>query len=743
MAVLMKALTWFAIVALGAAVLENDRTVTQDRTITKVVKLLQKMLDTSKTEGDEERVIYAKLKCYCDTSEADKKASIKELTEQIALLETNIAKTQGSTGALSSECANLKTKLADNEAARDDATSVRDKENKAFVAEESDLEAAIAQMISAIETLTAVGADQTKSTGADNSQFMAGHKGASLLNLQSQVQTALSAATALMNKEQQGKTTAFLQAPFTGTYTSQSGAVMGIIKNMRDTFDANLADARTTEKNSLKAYNKFMDLKIEGHKMMTASYESKQKELGGNDGSLGSDKETLSSAKAKKASDEEFLGTLLPMCEEKAQAFEKRNLLQANEEAAIAEAISILDSDDAFATFATTDATKTGGAKFIQMRSVRRHMSGDVHVRSVAQNMLQKAASDVHSTRLSKVVASLQANNPFESVLKEIDNMIELIAEEGKADKVKLDWCNEERKNNEDSKSTKESQITGLDEKINTLTDTINNAETGLKAIIAQTEESLLQNKDAQDKDTKQRAADLSAYQKDVSNLQAAQDILERATKVLTTYYDDLADKIAFVQEDPAPPSAELNTEGQSKQGGDVIGMLQFILKETKAEETQADEDEKKSREESESFMEECKTQEAADEKILAKTQDDLATSEQDLLEAQEDLKDTTKDHDDIVAYLAQIKPGCDFITENFDTRESNRETESNALKKAITLIKATPAYTTFTAEATVESYGDCKEPCEKDAKDVKCLACMADVTVPAYCAGHADAAGC
>merc|ERR1719335_1548348 len=85
-----------------------------DRTITQVVKILQGMLEKSQKEGDEERVIYAKFKCYCDTSEADKKASIKEMTESIELLSSQIAEIQGDTGGLSSECAELKANMAAN-----------------------------------------------------------------------------------------------------------------------------------------------------------------------------------------------------------------------------------------------------------------------------------------------------------------------------------------------------------------------------------------------------------------------------------------------------------------------------------------------------------------------------------------------------------------------------------------------------------------------------------------------------
>ena len=51
--------------------------------------------------------------------------------------------------------------------------------------------------------------------------------------------------------------------------------------------------------------------------------------------------------------------------------------------------------------------------------------------------------------------------------------------------------------------------------------------------------------------------------------------------------------------------------------------------------------------------------------------------------------------------------------------------------------------YKTAVNAATVESYGDCKEPCVEDESHVKCKACMADVTIPAYCAGHEGTKGC
>merc|ERR1719263_1127913 len=137
------------------------------------------------------------------------------------------------------------------------------------------------------------------------------------------------------------------------------------------------------------------------------------------------------------------------------------------------------------------------------------------------------------------------------------------------------------------------------------------------------------------------------------------------------------------------------------------------------------------------------KEEEAKANKSLADLQETLAEKEEELLTAQEDLKATTEAKESIEAYLLKIKPGCDFITKNFKLREKNRSIEKSALEKAIKLIKGTPAYKSAVSEATVESYGDCKEPCVEDKADVKCKACMADVTIPAYCAGHKGTKGC
>merc|ERR1719262_703251 len=113
--------------------------------------------------------------------------------------------------------------------------------------------------------------------------------------------------------------------------------------------------------------------------------------------------------------------------------------------------------------------------------------------------------------------------------------------------------------------------------------------------------------------------------------------------------------------------------------------------------------------------MTELKKQEAESQSSLTKLNEDLTTAEKTLIEKKEDLKDTEAAKATIESYLLSIKPGCDFITTNFDSREANRKTEVDALEKAVKLIKASPAYAAAMEKAKTESFGKCAELCNAD----------------------------
>merc|ERR1719191_1471297 len=130
---------------------------------------------------------------------------------------------------------------------------------------------------------------------------------------------------------------------------------------MRDTFKSNLGSARASESAAVESHTKFMKIKSDEFTKMKESYNGKDKVLGENDQAISTKKTSKSTEETSKSDNEEFLAKLQKMCAEKTKAFEDRKMVRANEEAAVAEAVSILNSDEAFETFGAVKATTEGG----------------------------------------------------------------------------------------------------------------------------------------------------------------------------------------------------------------------------------------------------------------------------------------------------------------------------------------------------------------------------------------------
>merc|ERR1719221_2334536 len=294
--------------------------------------------------------------------------------------------------------------------------------------------------------------------------------------------------------------------------------------------------------------------------------------------------------------------------------------------------------------------------------------------------------------------------------------MIDLIAEEGKVDEEQLQWCRDERQENNKNLADAKAEIVSLEGQIADLEELIDHPQTGLKKMIADTEDSLEVNTKSQKDETEERTKDNLAYQEDISHLVEAQSLVSKAINVLDTYYAKILAG-SFTQtahrEDPAPPSTwGAKYEGRSTQGTSAIDMLKFILTSTQKEETEAHDAEKVAQHAFEDSMQALKDEEARLLKDLAKFKLDLAEAEEKLLARRKDLKETIAEKERIEAYLLKIKPGCDFIEDNIKLRNTNRQTEKDALVSARDFLEGSPAYLTAVAEAHNESLADCLEIC-------------------------------
>jgi len=765
----MQRITWLLVLSPLFSYGATSTLVTGDKTITKVVKLLQEMLDKSKADGDKDTDMFAKYKCYCDINAADKTKAIADNTQAISLLSSEIGELQAENGKLSTECAELETRMTENERARSTADSLRGKAAEDFLSEESDMENAIGQMGQAIDTLAAIGSDQAALISHKKFMIKSSPKTALLTKMTAEVKGAVRAASIFLSPRERKMISSFLQAPFAGTYQSQGSEIVGILKNMRDTFKSNLASARAAESAASEAHQKFMKVKAADFDRSKVSFDDKDGVLGTNDNSLSTKRDQKSDAQTTMGSDQEFLGKLLNICGIKTTQYEDRKMVRANEESAIAQAQSILNGDASF------DNPATG---LVQLTMRTRHMS----VRDQVRQSLAHVAKKRQSIKLARIAASLEAGNPFTKVVAEIQAMIDLIAREEKADDDEKAWCDSEREENVHQKSMKKKNIEHLNGKIDDIVDLLDSEVDGLRKQQKDEQETLAQCMKDQSEEIADRKESNVAYQKNVNNLVEAQTTLNKATKVLRKFYDwlkakqgphhyekksgkdstgnnikripestmdkleeacsadpacvgfnsdgwlkskivadgdlfdasgDLYEKVydsdllQARREDPAPPasfddaeSGDGTTKGQSDKGGDVMGMLEFILSEAAEEEKTAHSEEEEAQRDFEDEMNDLKSQEKTSQETIASLEASIAAKVKELEQARVDRKKTSEEKVAIEKYLSKIKPGCDFITEFIGERKDNREAETSALNTAIEKLEDTPAYKEAQAKA-------------------------------------------
>merc|ERR1719217_1945012 len=184
-------------------------------------------------------------------------------------------------------------------------------------------------------------------------------------------------------------------------------------------------------------------------------------------------------------------------------------------------------------------ATTKGATALLQVGRSEERLS----VRELVQKELTRAAKRSKSLKLARIAVSLEAGNPFDKVIAELDAMIELIAKEEKADDEQKAWCDSEREDNHATLEDKTTNKGSLEGKVVELTDTIENAETGLNKQLADENTRLAENRKEQADTTETRGLENAAYQANIVNLVNAEKILDKATKVLTKFYDWLHKK--------------------------------------------------------------------------------------------------------------------------------------------------------------------------------------------------------
>merc|ERR1719420_378501 len=640
----------------------------KNRPVTKVINLLKDMQTQLEKEGEEDQEVYEKVACWCETNDKDKTTAISDAEARITDLTATIEEATASSARLNTEIKNLATEIAKNQAALDKATELRKKELAEFNAEEKDVLQSIGELKSAVTVL-----------GKHHSEFIQVDEG-TLINIavliQDQMRRHKSLVDKLTSARQRKEITAFIQAPadyfdaeptFKQSYAPQSGAIFGILKQMKETFETNL---ETSQKEEMQAQTAYDDLKASKEAEIKAGSDQKDtktQELADTDAANAQAKQDLEDTRNSLAADQKFLMNLKETCQNTDQEFEERTKTRAEEIKAVSEALAILSSDDAHDTFTST-------FNFIQKSSKKSS------TRENAEKILLKAAKKTGDAKIAKLATRVQLDG-FKKVSEDIDGMIADLKKEKDADVKMKDFCIEALHKNEVAIEMKARDIEQLDAKIATLTAEIEELTKSIAALQAEVAEMQVQLKRAGE----DRELENKDFQSVVADQRETQKLLEAALNVLKGFYDKAFVQTSARSTQPAgpPPPPGFNKYEKSSGAGGVMGMLEQIVSETKTMEADAIKAETDAQKAYESFVKDTNASMEEKSKSITNKSEEKAEKEVDKTAAEEDHTAALNEQQQNENEKADLHKSCDFTLDNFDARQAALDQEMEGLAEA------------------------------------------------------------
>merc|ERR1712072_420571 len=594
---------------------------------------------------------------------ADAEARISDLT-------TKIEELTASSARLNTEIKNLEKEVAENQAALDKATAIRQKELAEFNEEEKDALEAISALKAAVTVLS-----------KHNSmlQIPKSHMAGVAASVQNAMQKQASMLAGVLTHKERKAIASFVQSPedyfdaeptFKQSYAPQSGEIFGILKQMKETFETNLSASQKEEMANQKAYEELKAAKEDEIAAGQEQIDTKTQELADTDEKNAQAKEDVEDTKKSLSADEEFLMMLKEKCSMTDGEWEERQKTRQLEMEAVSKALAILSGDDAHDLF-----TKTFNPSLLQQES---SMHSERRVQ--ASKLLSNVAQKLQNPRLATLAVRVRLD-AFTRVKKAIDDMVAQLLKE-KEDEIKhKDFCVDEFNTNELQTEKKEREKQDLTATIEDLDSTIEQLTKAIDQLKAEVAEMQVQLKRAGEDREKQN----KEFQMTVADQRATQKPLTAALNILKGFYEKKA-KAALLQTGqpagpPPPPGFEAYKKNAAAPG--VMGMIQQIINDAKAMEAETIRSEEDAQKAYEDFVKDTNASIEEKSKDIVNKSEVKAKSEADLVEANENKESTMLELEQLSNYNAELHQSCDFVLKNFEIRQTARDEEVEALKQA------------------------------------------------------------
>mmetsp|Transcript_78354 Transcript_78354/g.253433 ORF Transcript_78354/g.253433 Transcript_78354/m.253433 type:complete len:704 (-) Transcript_78354:110-2221(-) len=696
--VALRAVLVAALAASADAAGLRGRTVLTVNSIRRVVTMLQGMQTKIVEEGKRGQELYDKFMCYCQTGASDLAASVQAAETKMpavtsALQESTAQKTQ-----LEADLVQHKQDREDALAAIKEASALREKEAGVFAKASGDYKTNIAATGKAIDLI---------SKGAGGS-FLQTNTAAIVRSLT--INMDLSSADRDMMSS-------FLSEGQGQGYTPQSGQITGILKQMKDTMEADLADITKTEEESKANYEGLVAAKEKEIAANSKAIEEKTQRLGETGVKIEELREDLEDTSASYEEDKKFLVDLDKNCATKTEEYEVVKKTRAEETLAIAETIKILNDDDALELFKTTLPSSSLLQVTVKDKEVR--------------HMAIKALRGSHDNRLDFISLALRGKKVnFDKVLSMIDEMVTLLGKEQVDDDDKQVYCQKDIDANEDKNKELDLDTSDLEkaiEETKAFIETTTEELAALAAGINALDKSVI-------KATDQRKAENEEYKSTMAQNTAAKELLGVAKNRLNKFYNpklhveapkrefSAEDRIAvnmggtpppteapggiagtgvevFVQvrshaqrsddvaAPPPPPEAvgAYMTKGQESTG--VLTLVDMLVADLDKEMQEMDVEEKDAQNDYEKYVQDSADKRAQDSKSIAEKESAKADAEAALGKAELDKKSKVQESYATAMILKDLHLECDWLLGNFEMRKEARVGEIDSLKKATAIL--------------------------------------------------------
>jgi len=700
----MGALRWWGLYALVLCV-GSVHTSTQLHVspIRRVLNMLQMMQKKVTEEGKAEQELFDKYMCYC-------KSSGNTLDVAIAGSETKIPQLESSIEAGTAEKASLTADVThaqkDKDAAEEsikEAKALRAREADAFAKEDASNKANVAAMVKALKSLReGVGAAFLQTADGGILRHLA--VSTDLPEWDRQTLTAFLATNDKADDQENSDADS-------ESYSPDSGEIIGIIDQMKDTIEADILEAAAVEKKAIEDFDSLVGAKSKEVAALTKEIEGKTARLGEVGVELVNLAQDLADTSKMLAQDRKFKADLDSGCKQKQDEWSERTATRNMELVTLADTTSMLNNDEVTHLMKKTMAHDQ--VSFLQLQET----TADVVHDARAALKLAKGPRDPRLNLVSMAMRGKKVN--FDKVVGLVDKMMGLLGKEQTDDDEKRTYCVKEIASADDNRAALKESISDNQKNIEnskamaaSIKEDIAKLSAGIKALNAAVAES-----------TELRKTQNAAYVEELAANNAAIEILTIAKDRLNQFYnpnakliqkasgthhrheaaaaptiapakgvEELQEAFSFLQEsesqgsDAKPPPAPKDNwkeKGAKGESGGVLGLLNMLIKDAKLAVSEIQKEEKDTQFEYEQFMKDSSEKRMEDAKAISGKEGAKAEIEAGIQKRGKELKEDGGKLVGNAEYLASLHTQCDWLQKNYKVRRDARTSEIAALRQS------------------------------------------------------------